>query len=100
MITLGGAKIKNSGVSASSLDKEKEGFDALWSFLQSAGHLDCTKLRPFEGADVKWEKMVKAKDRAEAQASHTAHVHARTQPTPPPPRYTGAPLPLLPPPTP
>jgi len=68
VITLGGAKIKNSGVSASSLDKEKEGFDALWSFLQSAGHLDCTKLRPFEGADVKWEKMVKAKDRAEAQA--------------------------------
>ena len=37
--------------------------------LQEANELDCTKLQPFEGADVKWEKMVRAKDRAEAQAS-------------------------------
>ena len=30
--------------------------------------LDTSQLLPFEGADVKWQKMVKAKDQAEAQA--------------------------------
>ena len=35
---------------------------------RQAGDLDCTKLQPFEGADVKWEKMIKAKDEAEARA--------------------------------
>uniref|UniRef100_A0A7S3U2M3 G domain-containing protein n=1 Tax=Strombidinopsis acuminata TaxID=141414 RepID=A0A7S3U2M3_9SPIT len=68
VVTLGGATLTNSNAQSAWLAKEKEGFDVLWNFLQEANELDCTKLQPFEGADVKWEKMVRAKDRAEAQA--------------------------------
>ena len=47
---------------------EPSGFDALWTFLQSRPPLDCSELQPFEGADVKWQKMVTEKDVAEAKA--------------------------------
>mmetsp|Transcript_9812 Transcript_9812/g.32200 ORF Transcript_9812/g.32200 Transcript_9812/m.32200 type:complete len:458 (-) Transcript_9812:399-1772(-) len=71
VVTLGGATVSGEGagaMAAAGKAKEKEGFDELWTFLQTAGDLDCTKLQPFEGADVKWEKMIKAKDEAEARA--------------------------------
>lgn len=47
---------------------EASGFDQLWQFLQSRPPLDCSELQPFEGPDVKWEKMVNEKDLAEAKA--------------------------------
>jgi len=47
---------------------EADGLERLWQFVESAAPLDTSNLQPFEGADVKWQKMIDAKDEAEAIA--------------------------------
>ena len=44
-----------------------DGFEALWRFVQEAAPLDTSTLQPFEGADVKWQKIIDAKESAEAK---------------------------------
>ena len=64
VLTLGGGEIEPPPPSHDELD----GLEQLWEFLMAAEPLDTSQLQPFEGADVKWEKMVRAKDEAEAKA--------------------------------
>jgi len=64
VLTLGGGEIEPAPPNAD----ESDGFDKLWDFLQCAEPLDTSQLQPFEGADVKWQKMIDAKDEAEAKA--------------------------------
>merc|ERR1719310_2241678 len=47
------------------MDEDEDGFEELWEFIAKAGSLDCTQLEPFEGVDVKWEKLIKERDVAE-----------------------------------
>ena len=37
-------------------------------FLDAAPPLDTSQLQPFEGADVKWQKLIDSRDEAEAKA--------------------------------
>jgi len=66
VIALGGASIEPPLPSHTSDDAG--GFESLWQILTAAPPLDTTNLQPFEGADVKWQKIVNAKDQAEARA--------------------------------
>jgi len=65
IVTLGGAEAENGGASGSAT----KGYDELWKFVDEAVPLDTTKLQPFEGSDIKWQKLINAKDEAEALAA-------------------------------
>jgi hypothetical protein len=65
VLNLGGGEIEPPQVAR---PDESDGFDKLWDFLECAEPLDTSQLQPFEGADVKWQKMIDAKDEAEAKA--------------------------------
>ena len=45
------------------------GYDELWRFVEAAAGLPTKRLQPFEGADVKWQRLVDAKNDAEARAA-------------------------------
>lgn len=64
ILCLGGGEIEPPPPNAD----EADGLEKLWDFIQAADPLDTSELQPFEGADVKWQKMIDAKDQAEAQA--------------------------------
>jgi len=67
VVPLGGASIDPPPPS-STAPAENDGFQALWNFVNESPPLDCSNLQPFEGADVKWQKMINDKDEAEARA--------------------------------
>jgi hypothetical protein len=48
--------------------RDEDGFEALWHFIKNTKPLDTSLLQPFEGPDQKWEKIVEARDAAEARA--------------------------------
>jgi len=64
VVPLGGGEIEPPPPS----QDEADGLERLWQFVEAAPPLDTSKLQPFEGADVKWQKMIDAKDEAEAIA--------------------------------
>jgi len=45
-----------------------DGFEAFWDIIEKARPLDTSRLQPFEGPDKKWEKIIEARDAAEARA--------------------------------
>jgi len=47
---------------------EADGLEKLWEFIDASAPLDTSQLQPFEGADVKWQKLIDSKDEAEAKA--------------------------------
>merc|ERR1719198_957861 len=67
VIALGGGSIEPAPPVASETDP-KDGFEALWRFIEDAKPLDTSVLLPFEGADVKWQKIIDQKDEAELRA--------------------------------
>ena len=73
VLALGGGTIDPKPPSAEMTDD----FEELWEFVCAAQPLDTTRIQPFEGADVKWQKIIDAKESAEAQARHTRHVLPR-----------------------
>lgn len=64
MIALGGGEIEPPPPS----QDESDGFEKLWEFVCDAKPLDTSKLQPFEGADVKWQKLIDERDAAAAEA--------------------------------
>jgi GTPase SAR1 family protein len=64
VLALGGGTIDPKPPSAEMTDD----FEQLWEFVCAAQPLDTTRIQPFEGADVKWQKIIDAKESAEAQA--------------------------------
>ena len=64
VLALGGGTIDPKPPSAEMTDD----FEELWEFVCAAQPLDTTRIQPFEGADVKWQKIIDAKESAEAQA--------------------------------
>jgi len=48
---------------------EADGLEKLWEFIDASAPLDTSQLQPFEGADVKWQKLIDSKDEAEAKAA-------------------------------
>ena len=64
VLALGGGEIEPAPPS----QDEHDGLERLWEFIDAAEGLDTAQLQPFEGADVKWQKMIDAKDKAESQA--------------------------------
>ena len=64
VLNLGGGEIEPPPPNAD----EADGLEKLWEFIESASPLDTSQLQPFEGADVKWQKMIDARDEAEAKA--------------------------------
>jgi len=64
VFALGGGEIEPLPPNAD----EADGLEKLWEFLECADSLDTSQLQPFEGADVKWQKMIDARDDAEAKA--------------------------------
>ena len=70
VLALGGGTIDPKPPSAEMTDD----FEELWEFVCAAQPLDTTRIQPFEGADVKWQKIIDAKESAEAQARHTRHA--------------------------
>jgi len=73
VVSLGGGELDPPAPSAPSATK---GYEELWDFLQAAPPLDTSKLQPFEGSDVKWQKMIDEKNEAEARAL-AAMTHMR-----------------------
>ena len=73
VLALGGGTIDPKPPSAEMTDD----FEELWEFVCAAQPLDTTRIQPFEGADVKWQKIIDAKESAEAQARHTRHMLPR-----------------------
>jgi len=67
VIALGGGSIDPAPPVATEVDSS-DGFEALWRFVEAAEPLDTSTLQPFEGADVKWQKIIDAKDEAELRA--------------------------------
>eukprot|EP00908_Phaeocystis_cordata_P011564 Transcript_22476.p1 GENE.Transcript_22476~~Transcript_22476.p1 ORF type:complete len:480 (+),score=262.31 Transcript_22476:80-1441(+) len=67
VIALGGGTIEPAPPVATEADAS-DGYEALWRFVEEAPLLDTSKLQPFEGADVKWQKIIDAKDEAELRA--------------------------------
>jgi len=65
IITLGGAELDPPAPSAPSATK---GYEELWEHVQKFEPLDTSKLLPFEGSDVKWQKLIDDKNEAEAKA--------------------------------
>uniref|UniRef100_A0A7S3FDX9 G domain-containing protein n=1 Tax=Haptolina ericina TaxID=156174 RepID=A0A7S3FDX9_9EUKA len=63
VVTLGGAEPEGGAANAT------RGYEELWSFIEKARPLDTSKLQPFEGSDIKWQKLVDAKNDAEARAA-------------------------------
>lgn len=47
-------------------------FERLWKIIESAEPLDTSALQPFEGIDSQWQRLVDAKDAAEARAKAAA----------------------------
>lgn len=43
-------------------------FEQLWRFVEGAQPLDTVNLQPYDGDDVKWQKMIDERDSAEARA--------------------------------
>ena len=68
-----------------------DGFEALWRFVEAAEPLDTSTLQPFEGADVKWQKIIDAKD--EVQSLCCAPSPHPPSPHPPSPSSPHPPLP-------
>jgi len=64
VLALGGGEIDPAPPSHG----ESDGLEKLWEFVAGAEGLDTSELQPFEGADVKWHKMVAERDEAEAKA--------------------------------
>ena len=64
VLTLGGGDIEPAPPS----HDEADGLELLWEHLESSGPLDTSQLQPFEGADVKWQKLIDARDEAEQKA--------------------------------
>ena len=64
VIALGGGEIDPPPPS----HDEADGLEKLWEFLDAAPPLDTSQLQPFEGADVKWQKLIDSRDEAEAKA--------------------------------
>ena len=64
VLALGGAEIDPPPPSHDEVD----GLEKLWEFINESEALDTSQLQPFEGADVKWQKMIDARDEAEARA--------------------------------
>ncbi|KAL1508620.1 hypothetical protein AB1Y20_004717 [Prymnesium parvum] len=73
VLSIGGGELDPPAPSAQSATK---GFEDLWEFVQTAPPLDTSKLQPFEGSDVKWQKLIDSKNDAEARAS-AAMAHIR-----------------------
>jgi len=67
VIALGGGTIEPAPPVATEPDTS-DGYEALWRFVEEAPTLDTSKLQPFEGPDVKWQKIIDAKDEAEFRA--------------------------------
>jgi len=67
MLALGGGELEPKPPSVDD-DAEADDMETLWEFLSTKEPLDTSRLMPFEGADVKWQKMIDAKDEAEARA--------------------------------
>jgi hypothetical protein len=65
---------------------EADGLEKLWEFIDASAPLDTSQLQPFEGADVKWQKLIGA-------LVHTASHHASVaiRPAALPRRTTGEP---------
>jgi len=114
VIALGGGSIDPAPPVATEVDSS-DGFEALWRFVQEAAPLDTSTLQPFEGADVKWQKIIDAKDevRPEGAAYYLPSCSPLLRPltppvvTPPSPHPhptltlpSPHPLPTLPPPSP
>ena len=64
VLALGGGTIDPKPPSAEMTDD----FEELWEFVCAAQPLDTTRIQPFEGADVKWQKLIDSRDEAEAKA--------------------------------
>lgn len=64
VLALGGGEIEPPPPS----HDEADGLEMLWHFIAAAKPLDTSKLLPFEGQDVKWQKLIDQKDEAEAKA--------------------------------
>jgi len=64
VLALGGGEIEPPPPS----QDESDGLEKLWAFLENAKPLDTSNLMPFEGADVKWQKLIDARDEAEQKA--------------------------------
>jgi len=64
VLALGGGEIEPPPPSRD----EADDLEKLWDFIECADPLDTSQLQPFEGADVKWQKMIDARDEAEAKA--------------------------------
>ena len=67
VLALGGGSIEPAPPVATEVDAS-DGLEALWKFVESAEPLDTSSLQPFEGADVKWQKIIDQKDEAELRA--------------------------------
>lgn len=64
VVALGGGEIDPAPPS----HDEADGIEAVWQFVEEASALDTSSLQPFEGLDAKWQKIVDARDLAEARA--------------------------------
>jgi len=67
VLALGGGSIEPAPPVATEADAS-DGLEALWKFVENAEPLDTSTLQPFEGADVKWQKIIDQKDEAELRA--------------------------------
>ena len=65
VIALGGGSIDPAPPVATEVDSS-DGFEALWRFVEAAEPLDTSSLQPFEGADIKWQKIIDAKDEVQS----------------------------------
>jgi len=73
IVSLGGGELDPPAPSAPSATK---GYEELWGHVMSMPPLDTAKLQPFEGQDVKWQKLVDSRNEAEARAA-AAMTHMR-----------------------
>ena len=64
ILVLGGGEIEPAPPS----QDESSGVEQLWQFLANAPELDTSRLMPFEGVDVKIQKLIEERDQAAAQA--------------------------------
>ena len=64
ILVLGGGEIEPAPPS----QDESSGVEQLWQFVASAPKLDTSRLMPFEGVDVKIQKLIEERDQAAAQA--------------------------------
>lgn len=64
ILVLGGGEIEPAPPS----QDESSGVEQLWQFVASRKKLDTSRLMPFEGVDVKIQKLIEERDQAAAQA--------------------------------